>query len=138
MRGIPLIRLAIVAILFLLVLPPLWKLTAAKPAAATVEPSPAAAPANRPTEIEIMASQPLDHFTVLHLGHAIWEGSGAQAATTLPLPAGMFDLQVQAGWPDAPGEKAMRIRLLRDEMPLAESTFWGNREVDEVLTIPAN
>ncbi|HEY5792382.1 MAG TPA: hypothetical protein VIS74_03730 [Chthoniobacterales bacterium] len=141
MRGIPLIRLAIVLALFLLAFVPLWQLTAAKPAraAATASAQPPAANETEPAQIEITPSRPASQFAIRYLGNVIWKGSGGKSAAALDLPRGAFDLQVEASWAPVDGaENALRVRISRDDLPLADASFWAADSIDEVMTVPAN
>lgn len=139
MRGIPLIRLAIVIGIFLIALIPLWKLTAQKEL-----PKPAAPVASEiakiiPTQIDVTGAPSANHFSILHLGKTVWQGTGDKVSTTLALPEKSFDLRVQATWANnETRENALRVRVSRDDIPLADATFWGQTQVDDVLTIPAN
>jgi len=140
MRGSPLFRLAIVLGLFLLALVPLWRLTAAGEASppANALPPPVE-PASVSTQIEITCSRPATRLALEYLGKPVWSGSGRAAAATLTLPAAAFDLQVEAAWDSAdPGENAVRIRVLRDDLPLADASFWGRDSVNDAFRVPAN
>lgn len=139
MRGIPLIRLAIVIALFLLALIPLGKLTAEKVLPALAAPVASEIAKTVPTQIDVTGSPAATQFTILHLGKIVWQGTGDNASTTLALPEKPFDLQVQASWANnETRENALRVRVSRDDLPLADATFWGQTQIDDVLTIPAN
>lgn len=138
MRGNPLLRLALVLVLFLIALVPMWKLTAARDPAPAIDPAPSA-PATVPTQVEITSMPSTEKFSVRHLDQIIWKGSGSKSTQTLSLPRNGFDLQIHATWPIRDdSEKALRVRVTRDDLPLADTTFWGVDQIDEVLSVPAN
>ena len=138
MRGNPFIRLFIVIALFAVAAFPLWQLTAGK----TFEPVQATAvvpEATQPTRLEVTCSQPANEFIVRHLGKVVWQGKGLRAATELPLPSDSFDLQVEAAWnPVGEAENAFRLQVIRDEMPLLDSTLWARDRIEDTITVPIN
>ena len=55
---------------------------------------------------------------------------------SIRLPAGSAaDLLVTARWTGT-GTAALRVRASDENGPLAEGSFWGREEIQEVLTVP--
>lgn len=137
MRGAPLIQALILLVLLAAVGLPVWSLTQERPRAA--KPVTAAPrPAERSIRLEITTNSPA--AVEIRLAGKVVASSSEPARKQkyhFSIPDGAADLVVAARWQDTGSPNAIRLNALLDGDSLAVATFWGDAEVEDVLTIPA-
>lgn len=137
MRGHPLIQALILLVLFAAVGLPIWSLTQEKVRVA--KPVAAAPPkAGRSIRLEITTNSPAA-VEIRLAGKVVAVSSQPERKQRyhFSIPAGAADLVVTARWQNTDSPNAIRLNALLDGDSLAVATFWGDSQVEDVLTIPA-
>jgi hypothetical protein len=141
MTGSPLIRLALLALALAALALPAWRLTAGRRPAETARPAPEQ-PAAAQTAIALTFTSPVppEEITITALGkpaatlHPPGSASAAEISAVIP-PEGI-DLVIGAKWSGGRSPNALRVEAAVDGAPCEDATFWGDSEIEDVLTIP--
>jgi hypothetical protein len=138
MRGAPWIRFLLMATALALTAIPIALLTRTDEAAST-PPTPVrrAQPAERELTLKIETAPAAQTIGASYLGRELVplaDESGSFSGT-VRLPVSAADLVVTARW-SGTETAAMRVRASDESGPLAEASFWGAKEIQDVLTVP--
>jgi len=141
MTGSPLLRLLLVFAALALIAIPAWRLTGRE------APAPAVAGDKLPVvvhELALTFSSPIlpSGISVRASNTVVAtltpETSPASATVSLPIPPEGLDLVVSATWPATAGQtNALRIQASLDSESLADTTLWGDPDVEDVITVTA-
>ncbi len=140
MTGSPLIRLALLALALAAMALPAWRLTAGRRPAETARPAPEKPAARAAITLTFTSPIPPEEITITALGkpaatlHPHRSTSAAEISAAIP-PAGI-DLVIGAKWTAGPSPNALRVEASVDGAPRADATFWGDSEIQDVLTVP--
>ena len=118
---------------------PIWLLTRTdEPSATPVAPALQSKPVERELTLAIETAPSAQAIEASYLGHELipLTLTDGTFSGTIRLPAGSAaDLLVTARWTGT-GTAALRVRASDENGPLAEGSFWGRKEIQEVLTVP--
>lgn len=140
MRGSPFIRLLVIAIFLVVAGIPVWSLTRPKSVVPATPPETAVATpeAMRPVEITLTSTGKAI-VTVQYAGKTLWQSPEPAEAFTpaIPLPESKdaTDLVIKSRWVEPQARNALRFQAARDGDSLADTTLWGNQEVEGVVTL---
>lgn len=137
MRGVPLLRLLLVATGLVLLGLPVWSLT--RPVKPDALPVPAVEPRKMQTyAIRLTASAPA-RMTVSAANQTAEESQSpaTSLATTYTMDAAApDDIVVSGRFDDSSNPAALRVEVTAAGKKIADSTFWGNGTVEDVVSIP--
>jgi hypothetical protein len=145
MTGSPLLRLLLVLAGLALLAVPAWRLTARQaPATMPVHAAEKQQPAVAEIELTFTSPIPPSLITVDADGLTIVKSRPESDVTSLRkpvrLPPGGVDLVIKATWPESanPAAKAnaLRVQATLDGTTLADTTLWGDPDVEDVVTLP--
>jgi hypothetical protein len=138
MTGSPLLRLALVLGILAALLVPAVRLTGREKEPQRAAPT--AAVSNAATKnVKLIFRSPItpasikveaDGKTVAELKAPVME-----AEMPLPFPKQGVDLVISAQWPHGSTENALRVQASAGAEPLADTTLWGDPEVNDVVTL---
>ncbi len=122
---------------------PIWLLTRTdEPSVTPVAPALQSQPVERELTLAIETAPLAQAIGASYLGRELIPPPQTDAQTDgsfsgiIRLPAGSAaDLLVTARWTGT-GTAALRVRASDENGPLAEGSFWGRKEIQEVLTVP--
>ncbi len=136
MDGSPLARLAVVLIFLVLMGLPVIALTREKPAV-TQEARPVKVDASAQTVgLSVTLSQP--GKVEIRLADQVLASSETAIPgleKTIVLPGAQSDLTVKFQWADGGSHHAGRVVVSRDGDTLADQTYWGDAEAEDVLSV---
>jgi hypothetical protein len=138
MRGAPWIRFLLMAAVRALLAIPLWLLTRADAQSAAKAPAGVSLLAERDVTIEIETAPAAQALRLSYLGRELIPPSHTTGTFSreIRVPVGLTaDLVIRARWSGAQ-RSALRVRAFDENGPLAEASFWGAEEMQEVFTIP--
>lgn len=137
MRGSPLLLTGFIALGLLLAGIPMWSLT--RPHAHEASLSSQTTPiATRPLELKVTSTGNA-MIELRQAGHLMWQ-SASPAETfeqTLSATASTAEFVATVRWLDASRQNAARLQFSRDGELLADTTLWGEEQVEDVITLPA-
>jgi hypothetical protein len=138
MRGAPWIRFLLMAMALAFMAVPIVLLTRTDESAST-PPPPArrAEPLERELTLKIETAPAAQAIGARYLGRELVTLADAAGSFsgTVRLPVSAADLVVTAKW-SGTETAAMRVRASDENGPLAEASFWGEKEIQDVLTVP--
>jgi len=140
MRGSPVFRAAIAAILLALAGIPIWQLTHPTEAPAPAAPAASATPtATREAELLITSSRPAS-VTAQYAGRNVFQSASpiVSGTASLTLPNEPADLVIKAAWADSSAPNALRATVTIDGDSVADQSLWGSSEASGVLTVPTS
>jgi len=138
MRGTPWIRFLLMAAALALAGVPIWLLTRPDEPSVPAAPVVHSQPAERELTLAIDTAPAAQSIGASYLGRELIPPThtGGSFSGPISLPAGSAaDLVVTARWTGTQAA-ALRVRASNEGGPLAEASFWGADEVQEVFTIP--
>ncbi len=139
MRGTPWIRFSLTALALAVAGVPVWLLTRTdEPSVAPVAPALKSQPVERVLTLAIETAPLAQAIGASYLGRELIPPPQTDGSFSgvIRLPAGSAaDLLVTARWTGT-GTAALRVRASDENGPLAEGSFWGTKEIQEVLTVP--
>lgn len=139
MRGFPLLQISAVVVALLLLGVPVWMLTGDRLQAAPEDPGVAE---ERKVEmvvfsVELTSSSPA-RLSVMAAGHPIQVSDGPlerfEGAFEMPRSQ-PEDLVVSAKFEEEGGSEALRVKVRESGRLVADKTFWGTGEIQDVLGI---
>jgi hypothetical protein len=138
MRGRPWFRALLVGLAFLLIGYPVWQLTG--------RPTSPVPPPEGTTPLTTIGPIRLDftsgpRWFSLRQGDLVLLEGGAPATTfhatwTGPFPPEGVDFLFQAEWPDAHPIAAVRLQFTLPDGTIVEKTFWAQKKLTEIVTVP--
>jgi hypothetical protein len=136
MDGSPLIRLAAVLVFLALVGLPVFALTREKSGPmehrnSSIEKQ----PGEQPVDLKVTLSRP-GKVEIKYLDEVI-AGSSGDVMTfekQVKMPVAKVELTAKFQWPDDRSSHAGRVVVSRDGDTLADGTFWGETEAEDVLS----
>lgn len=140
MRGFPLLRIAVVAAALLLLGVPVWMLTGDRVQAAPEDPSVDEGMNEMVVfNVELTSSAPA-RLSVMAAGHPLQVSDGPlerfEGAFEMPRSQ-PEDLVVSANFEGEVGSEALRVTVRENGRLVADKTFWGVGEIQDVLGIVA-
>jgi hypothetical protein len=138
MRGIPWIRFSLMAVALAFFAVPIWLLTRTDAPVGVSLPAVQSRPTQREVTLEIETAPAAQRIGISYLGRELvpLEHTGGTYSGTVKLPAdSAADLLVTARW-NGTGLAALRVRASDENGPLAETSFWGSDQMQDVFTVP--
>ncbi len=139
MRGTPWIRFTLMALALGLAGIPIWLITRTdEPSMPSVAPAIQPQPAERELTLAIETAPPAQVVGARYLGRELVPPTQTNGSFSgiIRLPAGSAsDLLVSAKWTETQ-TAALRVRASDENGPLADGSFWGREQIQEVLTVP--
>ncbi|HEY5811820.1 MAG TPA: hypothetical protein VIT23_04100 [Terrimicrobiaceae bacterium] len=116
---------------------PIWMLIRPEEAAVVPPVSSPAAP-ERELTLEIQTAPAAQSLHASYLERKLIPANheGGNYTGVIRLPTSAADLIVTASW-EGTHVAALRVRTSNNDGPIAEASFWGTDEIEEVITIPA-
>jgi hypothetical protein len=140
MRGFPVLRLFFLATALVLAAIPVWSLTRTGTEHPVPGPSTGVHAATEKITLEILlTSSAPGTLCVSSLGRTLLKsGSGARslAGKIEVFRNNPDDIVVSAAWDFSSGPGAIRAEAWHDGAPVADSTFWGDGPIEDVLPLP--
>lgn len=138
MTGSPLLRLALVLGILAALLVPAVRLTGREKEDQRAVPRPAASDAEtKNVKLAFLSPIPPESIKVEVDGKSVAELKAPvmEAEVSLPFPKQGVDLVISADWPQGSTENALRVQASTGSEPLADTTLWGDPEVNDVVTL---
>ncbi len=139
MRGAPWIRFLLMAVALALMGIPVLLLTRTDESPSTPPPPVRRVqPVERELTLRIETAPAAQEVGATYLGRELvpLADEAGSFSGTIHLPLSAADLVVTARW-NGTETAAMRVQASDENGPLAEASFWGAKEIQDVLTVPA-
>lgn len=138
MRGFPLLRLVFVTAALALLAFPVWMLTRDQPGRTGPAPVPALPVKTETYFVKLTATSPATlRVMAANQPTVTSEGAVSVFETRFSMSADQpEDLAVFAEFADKAGSHAIRVEVRAGDKPVADTTLWGTRLVEDVVEIP--
>jgi hypothetical protein len=138
MGGHPCWKLFFVALGFVFMGYPVWRITPSNSFAVSTEVSSVSIQQTLP--VRLCFSRPPQKFTLSYLGKIILQGASPETdfnfVWRISLPPEGLDLLLKVVWPVPHSRAAVQVKIFQDENVIGDKTFWSEGDLVEIVTVP--